>query len=341
MGFEASCLAGEGAFSPFNVEREMEEAAMKVLPKSLAVLAMLLSAVLPLTSATASGATTIAKCTASDVRLGVGPKVSPMTGEHSMIFTITNPKATKCQVRGYPSVALFDAKNVMLGLHYTTSQGSTSPYVTTAQPKVVVLGPGSRSYFKVAKYRCDLCDARVAHSMVITLPGVTGTKNKLKISYSALSTFTYCKGSSSGPGQLVGVSPFTSSATGTFAGAPSTKGGLVACQNYNTWPIRSVPAAVVNAVKAYYAQKKLTPITIDKNREWVVPIATQRVGEHWCLNADGSASGYVGAVPYSASAAVMLYVHHKPYPVTEAPSHFVVLALVSGQWKVVSEGTGP
>ena len=314
---------------------------MRVLPKSVVVLAMLVSTGLPVASAAPSGATTIAKCTASDVRIGLGPKVSAVTGEHAVIFTITNPKASKCQVNGYPTVALFDSRNVVLGLHYTTSLGSTSPYVTSSQPKVVVLGPGSKSYFKVAKYRCDLGVARVAHSMVITLPGVSGTKNKLKIAVPALGTFSSCKGSSSGPGQLVGVSPFTSSAAATYAESPSSKGGLVACQNYSTWPTRAVPTVVVNAVRAYYAQKKLTPITIDKNREWVVPLATERVGEHWCLNPDGSASGYVGAVPFAASAAVMLYVHHKPYPVTEAPSHFVVLALVSGQWKVVSEGTGP
>ena len=314
---------------------------MRVLSKSLVVLAMLVPTGLALASAATGGATTIARCTASDVRLGPGPKVSPMTGEHSVIFTITNPKARKCEVEGFPSVALFDSKNVVLGLHYTTSLGSTSPYVTNSQPKVVVLGPGSKSYFKVAKYRCDLGVARVARSMVVTLPGVSGARNKLKIVVPALGTFSSCKGSSSGPGQLVGVSPFTSSAAATYANSPSSKGGLVACQNYTTWPTRAVPAVVVNAVSAYYAQKKLTPITIEKNREWVVPVATERVGEHWCLNPDGSAAGYVGAVPFAASAAVMLYVHHKPYPVTEAPSHFVVLALVSGRWKVVSEGTGP
>lgn len=62
------------------------------------------------------------------------------------------------------------------------------------------------------------------------------------------------------------------------------------------------------------------------NRESIMPLASQRVGVHCCLDTNGT---------------VMVYVKHKPYPVTQAPSSFVTLALICGVWKVVGEGTGP
>jgi len=313
---------------------------MKALSKYLMVVATVMTAALPIAASASSAATTLPTCTASMLRLGVGPSSTPVAGERSVILTVTNTASAKCQVHGYPSVALFDSTGAVLALRYASAQGSTSPYVTTSSPKTVTLAAGSRAYVKVAKYRCDQ-DARVARSITITLPGVTGSLSKLKLATAVLRTFALCKGSAVGPGQLVGVSPFSSTAGATFANAPSTLGALVVCTSYNSWPTKAVSSDVVKVVTAYYAQKKLTPITIQNNREWVVPIATQRIGVHWCLNSDGSAAGYTGSVPFAATAAVMVYVHHKPYPVTEAPSHFVVLAKVAGAWKVVSEGTGP
>ena len=93
---------------------------------------------------------------------------------------------------------------------------------------------------------------------------------------------------------------------------------------------------------AVHARKHLTPITIVNRRETVLNVKVQRVGVHYCANPGGGKSGYVGAVPKNALAAVMVYVRHKPYPVTNSPASFVTLARmpVTG-WKVVSEGTGP
>jgi hypothetical protein len=83
-------------------------------------------------------------------------------------------------------------------------------------------------------------------------------------------------------------------------------------------------------------------MTIYKNQEMVLNVNEQSVGVHYCKNPDGSKSGYVGSVPKNATAAVMVHVKHKPYPVTQAPSSFVTLAKIPRTgWKVVSEGTGP
>ena len=70
-------------------------------------------------------------------------------------------------------------------------------------------------------------------------------------------------------------------------------------------------------------------------------MAQQSKGVHYCKNPDGGKSGYVGSVPPSATAAVMVEVTHKPYSVTGSPTHFVTVAKLASGWKVVREGTGP
>lgn len=116
---------------------------------------------------------------------------------------------------------------------------------------------------------------------------------------------------------------------------------LPPCPVIATMPVKSVEPAVVRVVQRYYARKKLTPIVIVRRRETVLNVKEQRVGVHYCANPDGGRSGYVGAVPKNAVAAVMVYVRHKPYPITQTPASFVTLArLPLIGWTVVSEGTG-
>lgn len=124
---------------------------------------------------------------------------------------------------------------------------------------------------------------------------------------------------------------------------PAASGrALPNCPVIAKWPVKPVAADVVVVLKRYFAAKHLTPITIYKNQETVLNVKEQSVGVHWCKNPDGSKSGYVGAVPKSATAAVMVHVKHKPYPVTQAASTFVTLAKMPRTgWRVVSEGTGP
>lgn len=314
---------------------------MRFWLKSLSALAVLGTLAVPLVSSTPSPAATVPTCTAASLRLSVGPKFTLMSSEHAVIFSLTNRLIKKCQLKGYPGVALYDANGKVLKVQYNTLLGSTSPFVTRTAPKVIVLIPGARAYFKIAKYGCDLGAARIASSMAISIPGVSGPVGKLKIVTPAVRTFAYCQGSSTGRGQLVGVSSFTSTPAATYANAPAASVAFAACNFYSNWPTKTVTADVVSAVTKYYVSRSLAPITIANNREWIVPLATERVGVHWCLNTDGSVTGYTGSVPLNATAAVMIYVHHKPYPVTEAPSHFVILAWVAGAWKVVAENTGP
>jgi hypothetical protein len=110
----------------------------------------------------------------------------------------------------------------------------------------------------------------------------------------------------------------------------------------STWPVEAVTEGVPAAVYAYFKAKNLLPITIYKNSENVLDPVQQRLGWHSCSNGNSSIGGYAGSVPMSATKAVMVYVHHAPYPIVESSDSFVTLAMMPGKgWQVVGEGTGP
>lgn len=132
----------------------------------------------------------------------------------------------------------------------------------------------------------------------------------------------------------------SSKQTPTSTPIPSTT--LTACPVVANWPVKPVTADVLAVITQYYASKHLTPITVYKNEETILDVKEQSVGVHSCRNPDGGTGGYVGAVPLTATAAVMVYVKHEPYPATQTPSNFVTLAQMPDiGWTVVGEGTGP
>lgn len=113
------------------------------------------------------------------------------------------------------------------------------------------------------------------------------------------------------------------------------------CPTPGDWPRTPVTSQVRAVLEAYFAEKGLTPISFIGDAS-VLDVEEQSLGEHRCANAGGPGGGYVGAVPIGSTEAVMVYVKHKPYPVTGAPSTFVTLAKdATGTWSVVGEGTGP
>lgn len=134
----------------------------------------------------------------------------------------------------------------------------------------------------------------------------------------------------------------SASQTPTPTPTPTPTTTLNPCPVVANWPVKPVTADVLAVVTKYYAEKKLTPITIYNNEQMILDVKEQSVGTHSCLNPDGGVGGYVGAVPLKATAAVMVYVKHQPYPTTQTPSSFVTLAQMPGTgWTVVGEGTGP
>lgn len=156
----------------------------------------------------------LAPCAAHALVVRPGPPVSPMTGEHAVLYVLANRGANACTVRGYPQVTLYDAGGRVLPFRYADGGGV---YVTSREPVTVVLAQGAMAYMLVAKYRCDLGIAQNAATIRLALPAASGQVFSARepVSASGPPGLSYCRGGPRDPGQLVTVSPVegTSQAT--------------------------------------------------------------------------------------------------------------------------------
>jgi hypothetical protein len=145
-------------------------------------------------------------CRAAALALGYGPLVVPMTGEHGMVYALTNRGRVACTLAGYPKVALYDAHGAALPFHYRHGHGL---YVTSAPPVTVMVAPGASAYVLLAKYRCDLGTVRNAATVRLTLPAPRSAALAGRASPTGMgvSTLSYCRGGPNSPGQTIEVSP--------------------------------------------------------------------------------------------------------------------------------------
>ncbi|HQU25491.1 MAG TPA: hypothetical protein PLS29_00520 [Acidimicrobiales bacterium] len=116
---------------------------------------------------------------------------------------------------------------------------------------------------------------------------------------------------------------------------------LPPCPTLSTWPFTPITPVVKATLVYYYRARHLTPLRVYRNRVWVLNLALERVGTHWCANPDGGRAGYVGVVPKNARRAVLVRVTHRPYPVTGSATTYATVALLPAGWKVISDDTAP
>jgi hypothetical protein len=136
-----------------------------------------------------------------------GRPVSPITGEHAVLFALANRGPVACTVRGYPRITLFAARGQALPFRYADGGG---PYVTARKPVTVLLAPGASGYVGVAKYRCDLGITGNAAAIRLALSAARGhvfTAREPVGLRGGTSDLSYCRGGPHDPGQLVTVSP--------------------------------------------------------------------------------------------------------------------------------------
>ena len=157
------------------------------------------------------------RCRAGVLDLRPGAYVSPMTGEHAVMYALTNRGSVTCTLDGYPQVALYSAQGIALPFRYTKGGGT---YTTHNKPATVVLAPGASAYVLVAKYRCDLGTVRTAATIQLTVPaaGPIPFVGREAVGGSGSLGLSYCRGGPDDPGQVVAVSPIepTQRATRAF-----------------------------------------------------------------------------------------------------------------------------
>ena len=108
-----------------------------------------------------------ARCQVAQLSLGEGAPISPATGQHPILLTLTNEGSTACYLFGYPGISLYDTQGHLLPLTY---QWAGDQMVTSAPPSRVGLVPGGIAYVLINKYRCDLGDLDVAATLSFTPP---------------------------------------------------------------------------------------------------------------------------------------------------------------------------
>ena len=141
-------------------------------------------------------------CTTSQLSLGFGGELSPISGEHAVVITLTNKSRKYCQLLGYPTVHFDTSTGRVLPFAY----GHVSQYFARLVPRLVGLRPGARGYFEVAKYRCDLGDLMTGSVIKVALAATAGAALARKLPPTSGDGVTYCKGGVKDPGQFVGVS---------------------------------------------------------------------------------------------------------------------------------------
>jgi hypothetical protein len=100
-----------------------------------------------LAGCTAAGGPRAALCRPGVLALALayGPGVSPMTGEHGVLYELVNQGRVACSIAGYPHVRLY-ADGDVLPFRCTFGGG---PYVTGRPPAAVTVKPGGAAWVLV------------------------------------------------------------------------------------------------------------------------------------------------------------------------------------------------
>jgi len=139
------------------------------------------------------------QCSAGQLAVGWGGRVSEATGQHTVSLTITNISTNGCYLSAYPQVALVDRAGRALPLQYQTTGDQM---VTSAPPGHVDLLPQALAYVTVNKYRCDTGDLMQATDLWFTPPGLT---SPFDVSLAGNVSMDYC--GHGDPGSIVHISP--------------------------------------------------------------------------------------------------------------------------------------
>lgn len=147
-----------------------------------------------------------ATCTARDLRLALGPSISPATGEDGDLLVLRNDTARPCALVGYPHVTLSYGDGALPFVYQHGGEG----YVTTSRPHPVLLEPTGRAYILVAKNECVGRNLHAATRIAVSLPGATSVIT-LRLRRPGVSELDYCQRDPAGgpidPGNQVIVSP--------------------------------------------------------------------------------------------------------------------------------------
>jgi hypothetical protein len=119
------------------------------------------------------GSTAVQPCSAWQIQMSIGPRVSEATGQNTVELLLRNESESACTLDGYPDVELLNAQGPALPfVHWHDGD----QMLTGAAPTTVDLAPGATAYLGINKYRCDGGDKDTAVSIRVTLRGGTSAQ---------------------------------------------------------------------------------------------------------------------------------------------------------------------
>jgi Protein of unknown function (DUF4232) len=162
---------------------------------------------------TTTTVTSTKECTAFQLAFSGPQPVSAQLGEDGFTITLTNVGTRSCQIHGYPTVRFYTNAGRLL----TFSYSHASQYFHRRAPRLVTLAPRGHAYFLVAKYRCDLGNRYVSSFFYLFAPYTTASPTVKHTSGIGPGVMDYCKGSSRGPGQSLGITPIVAARVQLFS----------------------------------------------------------------------------------------------------------------------------
>jgi hypothetical protein len=139
------------------------------------------------------------ECQPTALQLAQGQRMSGISQQETLIFTLTNISGTGCDLQGYPGVAMFTVAGRLLPFHI---RWGGDEVLTTARPTLVPLPPGGTAYVGINKDVCVRHYYRSAHIFQVIPPNDYQALSYTKPRYPSLG---YCRAGD--PGHTVDVSP--------------------------------------------------------------------------------------------------------------------------------------
>ena len=144
-------------------------------------------------------------CRLRQLRLGDGAPVPELTQQETRIFVLRNTSAQRCELTGYPVVALLTGGGRFLPFRY---RDHGDQMLASARPRAVVLAArGGRAYFGINKSACVTRAAAIAATLTAWPRG--------QLTVRVPPYFDYC--GRPDPGHVLDVSPFETSVRAVLA----------------------------------------------------------------------------------------------------------------------------
>lgn len=148
-------------------------------------------------------------CRTSQLRLAVGPLVSEMTQQNTLVLVLRNVSKMTCDLRGYPRIELLDRHGSPLPFSYR-DRGDEE--LTGLPTTIVPLAGAADAYLAINRNTCVELSNTVPTRIGVTPPGQT---RRITLRLRRYPIMSYCPPGD--PGNTVDITPIERTLAAVFA----------------------------------------------------------------------------------------------------------------------------